>query len=458
MPSACPRRRRPVPRALAAAPALGLLVAVATACSAPAPSVRQVIAASISARNVKVTWEPLPGQEVVIERAPKGGEFARVARKDGSRARFLDLGLQPATEYRYRLKACTGDVCGAPAEPPPVTTLVSYLTPITVTVPGTSADDVVIFGAYPASVDPSTPGQLVVVDRAGTVLWEVDSRLGFFVEVQPLADGTLAVQRAADLLWYDLDQTVLMHYAGSYVHHDIDQLADGRFAFIAYDLFEPTPGVPFLGDSIRILGQDHNTIDWQWRCRDYISTTELNQTDWNVMLWGMGHDWTHANTIVFDEPAGRVYLSIRNLNRLYAVDYPSGEVAWIMGDGGDFGAGLWDHAHGFEFTAPNRFLVLDNGTQRPGTPKYSRVIEVEFDADTKTAAVVWEYRETPDFYSPFLGSAEPQANGDVLVADGTNGRLFQVSRDQQVTWELQLEIGTWTYKAVTAPRARFTEW
>ena len=55
------------------------------------------------------------------------------------------------------------------------------------------------------------------------------------------------VQRGSDLLWFDLDQSVLMHYANSYVHHDIDQLADGRFAFIAYDLFEDPPGTPILG-------------------------------------------------------------------------------------------------------------------------------------------------------------------------------------------------------------------
>jgi hypothetical protein len=212
-----------------------------------------------------------------------------------------------------------------------------------------------------------------------------------------------------------------------------------------------------LSDSIRILGDDYVTIDWEWRCRDHIPLTDVSPPDMNIVLWGLGHDWTHANNIVFDEPAGRIYLSVRNLNRLYAIDYPSGDIAWIMGDGGDFGAGIWDHAHGFDFTAPNRLLILDNGSQREGA-KYSRVIEVEFDPEAKTAAVVWEYRETPDFYSPFLGSAQAQPNGDVLVTDGTNGRLFQVSHDGSLTWELRLELGVWTYKALSVPRTLFTEW
>jgi hypothetical protein len=437
--------------------ALALLVGGAAACGDPAPGVPNVVATAISPRNVKVTWAPLAGQEVVIERASAGGDWAEVARRDGSRARFLDLGLQPETEYRYRLTACTGADCGGATESTTVRTLTSYLAPFAVTVPSGGTEDVVVFGAYRASIDPNTPGQLVAVDRAGTVLWEVDSPAGFYVEVQPLADGSLAVQRAADLVWYDLDLTVRTQYFGSFVHHDIDQLGDGRFAFIAYDLFEDPPGTPLLGDSIRVLGPDLATIEWEWLARDHVSTADRCQADWNVVLWGKGHDWTHANAITFDEAAGRVYLSLRNLNRFYAIDYPSGAIAWIMGDGGDFGAGLWDHAHGFELSAPNRIVILDNRSQSPA-PKYSRVIEVEFDADARTAEVVWEYRETPDFYDDFLGSAEPQPNDEVLVTAGTNGRIFQVSRAKQLTWNLQLEVGTWTYKAVTAPRRMFTEW
>jgi len=53
---------------------------------------------------------------------------------------------------------------------------------------------------------------------------------------------------------------------------------------------------------------------------------------------------------------------------------------------------------------------------------------------------------------------QSQANGDILVTDGTNGRLFQVSRAGQVTWELRLDVGVWTYKALSAPRALFTDW
>jgi hypothetical protein len=433
------------------------LLLLCGACSDPTSSVRGVAATAVSARNVKVTWEPLAGQEVAIERAAKGADFVEVARRAGERARFLDLGLQPETEYRYRLRACTGAACGAAAEASAVVTRRSNVPPFTVSVPAASNDDVVILGVFAASFDPTSPGQAIAVDRTGAILWELDSPSGILFEIEVLADGTLALEQGGDLIWIDLDLSSRLRYAGSIVHHDIDRLADGRFIFLGYDIFDDPPGYTILGDTIVILGTDYARLDWVWRGRDYIPLTDRCQADLNVVLWGLGHDWTHANTVIFDEPAARIYLNVRNLNRLYAIDYPSGDVAWIMGDGGDFGAGLWDHSHDPTFTAPNRFVVLDNGSQRPGV-KYSRVIEVEFDATAKTAAVVWEYRETPDFFAQFLGAVTPQANGDVLVTDGTNGRVFQVSRDKRLTWQLQLDPGSFTYKAVTVPRTFFTDW
>jgi hypothetical protein len=102
-------------------------------------------------------------------------------------------------------------------------------------------------------------------------------------------------------------------------------------------------------------------------------------------------------------------------------------------------------------------MIMDNGLRRPD-PKFSRAIEVEFDPDAKTAEVVWEYRETPDFYSFALGSAQKQDNGNVLIVDGTNGRLLEVTPDKRKVWELKVETYYWIYKAVTVPREFFTEW
>ena len=55
----------------------------------------------------------------------------------------------------------------------------------------------------------------------------------------------------------------------------------------------------------------------------------------------------------------------------------------------------------------------------------------------KTQEAVWEYKDAPmyTFQSSFLSGAEVLPNGNVLVAEGARGRIFQVTRGGDVVWE-----------------------
>jgi hypothetical protein len=128
-----------------------------------------------------------------------------------------------------------------------------------------------------------------------------------------------------------------------------------------------------------------------------------------------------------------------------------------MGEGGDFGAGLWSHPHDPQFLEPGRLLMFDNGFRRPGNEEYSRIIEIEYDPVAGTSEVVWEYRETPDFYDFAQGACHQEESGNVFVTDSLNGRVFEVTRDKRVVWELEVQA-RWIYKAITVPRTFFTEW
>jgi len=54
------------------------------------------------------------------------------------------------------------------------------------------------------------------------------------------------------------------------------------------------------------------------------------------------------------------------------------------------------------------------------------------------ARVVWEYRETPDFYSYWGGDADRLSNGNTLITDTTNGRILEVTSEGEKVWELFL--------------------
>ncbi len=428
------------------------------------PGLQVLDVTAVSARNIRIRWTPKTSGTVVIERADGDGEFARVGAKPAKHGRFLDLALEPMTSYRYRLSHCAKDTsCGPPLPLDPVATPPTRLRRFEVDVPpdGT-ADDLVLFGIETLDADALTVARMAAVDRLGQVVWEYvreGTLIGPVTEVQLLDDGTLATGHNSYFLRIDLDGSVLYRYDGNLAHHDIDPISGGRFIFLTFDVFADEPGASILGDGIEIVEAGAQFPSWTWLARDHISRKDREPIDWDNIMFGVGHDWTHANALTFDEAAGKIYLNVRNLNRLYCIDYPSGDVLWIMGDGGDFGHGLWAHSHDPFFVSENRFVMFDNGALRPGASHdYSRIIEVEFDAAERRAEIVWEYRETPDFFSFAQGAVHVQPDGNIFVTDGINSRIFEVTRDKRVVWQLRLLDEVYTYKSITVPRSVFEDW
>ena len=208
-----------------------------------------------------------------------------------------------------------------------------------------------------------------------------------------------------------------------------------------------------------LLGADHSTIEWEWRLEDHLPWTDLCPLDIQYDMFGPARDWTHANALTFDEGAGAIYVNVRNLNQLVKVAYPSGDIEWIMGDGGDFGAGLWAHSHSPELLPGNRVLVFDNGLHRSsGEPYYSRVVEITYDPLALTAAITWEYRETPDFFTAIGGGAVELGDGDVLITDANHGRIVEVTRAGTKAWELLTSTPAHIHRAQAVAAAFFLDW
>ncbi|MFQ6029002.1 MAG: hypothetical protein ACE5Q6_16095, partial [Dehalococcoidia bacterium] len=77
-------------------------------------------------------------------------------------------------------------------------------------------------------------------------------------------------------------------------------------------------------------------------------------------------------------------------------------------------------------------LLLDNGSHRRGL-SYSRVVEVDMD----TSEIAWEYHGEPlsSFFTHFTGGAQRLPNGNTLICEGAEGRLFEVTPGSEVVWE-----------------------
>ena len=92
--------------------------------------------------------------------------------------------------------------------------------------------------------------------------------------------------------------------------------------------------------------------------------------------------------------------------------------------------------HDVRLLANGHLLVYDNGAAH--TPPQSRAVEYALDLSAMTATMVWEYRDNPSIYTPFVGSVQRYSNGTTLVGFGGGGaRVTEVAPSGDFLWEGQ---------------------
>jgi outer membrane protein assembly factor BamB len=104
------------------------------------------------------------------------------------------------------------------------------------------------------------------------------------------------------------------------------------------------------------------------------------------------------------------------------------------------------HAHLIPKGLPGagNLLVFDNGGAsgygRPsaialnGQNIYARPTSRVLEIDPVTLKLVWSYT-SPTFFATNISGAQRLANGNTLVTEGPDGRLFEVNKDGAIVWE-----------------------
>ena len=91
--------------------------------------------------------------------------------------------------------------------------------------------------------------------------------------------------------------------------------------------------------------------------------------------------------------------------------------------------GPWRIQHDAEFLDNGHLLLFDNH----GWGKGCRVIEY----DPVTQAIPWVYSDADSgpFHAAFRGMKQRLPNGNTLIVDPDNRRLFEVTRGKELVWE-----------------------
>src|SRR5262249_2074565 len=120
--------------------------------------------------------------------------------------------------------------------------------------------------------------------------------------------------------------------------------------------------------------------------------------------------------------AGQVLLSLRNRDTVAVLDRPTRRVVWAA-------QGIWQAQHDATFLDNGHLLVYDNLGSRRGT----RILEY----DPQTQAFPWGYTNDHArlIKASFHGMKQRLPNGNTLIVDPDNRRLFEVKQDKELVWE-----------------------
>jgi hypothetical protein len=243
------------------------------------------------------------------------------------------------------------------------------------------------------------------------------------------------------LVKLDKESRLLWAYANN-VHHDIDVGEDGTIYTLAQRIVtKPPAGLefldpPYLTDSLVVLSPDGQELQ-NIPIAEAITnssyaltlTARKNETVWSERETDVLHvngvrvlNRTLAARFPLFKP-GQVLLSVRSLDTLAVLDRDTRRVVWAA-------RGIWKAQHDPEFLDNGHLLLYDNA----GSSEQTRVLEY----DPLTQAIPWAYmnENSTRFRALTRGTKQRLLNGNTLIVDPDNRRIFEVTKDKELVWEI----------------------
>ena len=218
-------------------------------------------------------------------------------------------------------------------------------------------------------------------------------------------------------------------------------------------------------------------IVWDWLASDHVDELGFSEDARNAIHRSVefnddreSADWLHINSAVYLGPnqwfdngdqrfhPDNIMISSRTAN-IIAIINRDGDIVWRLGpdyqrttEQAKIGQIIGQHnPHLIPKGLPGEgnLLVFDNGGQggygfanpaRPdGTNSMTRDSSRVLEINPITLEVLWEYTlggsERYRFYSAYVSNAQRLPNGNTLVNEGMDGRIFELTPEEEIVWE-----------------------
>jgi hypothetical protein len=259
----------------------------------------------------------------------------------------------------------------------------------------------------------------------------------------------------------DKDSKLIWRYSDN-AHHDFDVDDAGRVYALRHSIRDdeidgaPQLSTPILEDFVVALspeGEETQRISLyeafaKSEFRHYLQSIESDRRG----------DHTHSNGVAVITAAfaakhdfcspGDLLISVRNPGWLAILNLEREEIVWAT-------CGVWRRQHDPDVLENGNILLFDNQGNR-GFGGKTRILEW----NPTNGGVEWCYTGTENqvFESGSRGCQQLLPNGNVLITESNNGRLLEVTREQQVVWEFNnphRDKATNEYVAVVCSAQRY---
>jgi len=282
-------------------------------------------------------------------------------------------------------------------------------------------------------------------------------------------------------------------------HHDIEPLPNGNILVIVWDKKTPletglagrtNPVGDLWSEKIIEIKPDlvngGGSIVWEWKVWDHlvqdIDSTKANygtvansperiNLNYNGGM-AIDMDWLHFNSIDYNSDLDQIIISCHKTNEVWIIDHSTSTNEAAGTSGGKSGKGgdllfRWGNpsaykrgvvidqklfrqhdAQWIDADMPGAGSIMVFNNQAGGLDKYSTVNIITPPIDENgyyelsgtrfgPSDFSWTYQAptASDFFSTNISGASRLANGNTLICEGTNGRLFEVKEDGAIVWE-----------------------
>ena len=305
------------------------------------------------------------------------------------------------------------------------------------------------------------PPYTMMLDNDGLPVWYRQGRM-FDFKIQKNGMITWCQEDDAGLATFsafDQNFNYLRSYATTNGYltdgHDLKILPDGRYFIIGYrvnlvDLSQfIIDGAPV--DVIETVVQGFTAKDeliFQWRAWDNYDIRDLVPEG--------NSDFPHMNGLDIDED-GNVLVSARHLSEVTKINAHSGDIIWRLGGAHSSFTFPNDplngtsYQHNISALGDDRYMVFDNGDYH--FPVVSRAVEYVVDPIKMEAIMTWQFRDKPDKYTYWMGSAQRLPTGNTLIdfVSAQYPKAIEVDSSGVKHFELSLVPSADSYRAFRFP-------